>query len=668
MRLQSGTALRLSAGRRTQFATAALLLAVFPGAMQAQAPAQAQTPNEAQAAGTAAAAPTTDARKPAPAKQAKHDHEPSRGARRRAAKAYLEASKLFLAGKFEEARLGFEDAATLDPTNSSYQQAALIARNHEVTALLQTAAKDRLLGNLAGSRDALLRAYKLDPKNFEVSEHLDELGADVAQSERTLPYAGAQEKLGGPVKLEYTDAPHSFHIRSDERQIITRVFKAYGIEALMDQSVGTTSQRMDLGDASFEEATRALGMLTDTFYVPLDPHRVLVARDTPQNREQFTRLDLETVYLPGLSNDTMTTITNVARNVFQAQVVTPDASAGTLTLRAPQRNLDAFNATMHQLLDGSSQILLNVRMIQIVHTNQSNTGVVLPQAIQVFNVYAAEQAILSQNQALVQQIISSGLAAPGDTLAILGILLASGQISNPIFSNGFLLFGGGLTQSALSPSPTTINFNLNSSDTRELDDVVLRLGDSQPGTLKLGSRYPIETSSYSSLSGATPTIPGLNTAGLSGNLNSLLAQLNTSVPNIPQVQYEDLGLTLKVTPRVLRNDTVALSIDLTLDALSGGSINGLPILNNRAYSGDVMLRQGSAAVLAGDVDLSESRAISGTPGLSELPGMNYLSGINNQVNYATLMIVITPHVIRGTQAAGHSPMFRVVKTRSAAVQ
>jgi len=60
-----------------------------------------------------------------------------------------------------------------------------------------------------------------------------------------------------------------------------------------------------------------------------------------------------------------------------------------------------------------------------------------------------------------------------------------------------------------------------------------------------------------------------------------------------------------------------------------------------------------------ELDKSESRAISGTPGLSEIPGLNNLTGNDTQKNYATLLIVITPHVLRGTQAAGHSAMMRI---------
>lgn len=641
--------------------TAAVLLAVFPALVDAQAAGTAV--GQPQAAQTAPRGAGTEKTQPETAGKA--ERHVTGNERRRAAREYLKASKLFLAGNFEESRLGFEKAAALDPANSNYSQAAEVARNHEVAALLQASARDRMEHDQGSARAALLRAYDLDPKNFEVSEHLDELGADMARAEQPTLYSGVQGKLGPPVRLEYATDKHSFHIRAAERQAIEQVFRAFGVQATIDQSVGAQNVRLDLGDASFKEATRALAMATNTFFVPLDAHHVLVARDTAQNRQQFMRLSVETVYLPGLSSDTMTAVTNLAKNIFSADAVAPDPAGGKLTIRAPQLDLDAFNSTMRQLMDGSSQVMLNVKMIQVAHTHGLNTGVVPPQAITAFNVYAEEQSILNANQGLVQQIISSGLAAPGDTLAILGILLASGQVSSSLLSNGFALFGGGLTLSGLSPGPATANFALNSSDSRELDDVQLRLGDGQDGTLKLGTRYPIETSSYSGLSGSVPTIPGLNLPGNSGGLSSLLSQLSNNIPNIPQVQYQDLGLTLKVNPRVMRNGSVALSMDLKLDSLAGGSINGLPILSNRSYTGVVMLRQGGAAVIAGNLNESESRALSGTPGLSELPGMSNVTGKDVEQNYATLLIVITPHLVRGTQAAGHSPMFRVVSTRPA---
>jgi general secretion pathway protein D len=309
-------------------------------------------------------------------------------------------------------------------------------------------------------------------------------------------------------------------------------------------------------------------------------------------------------------------------------------------------------------------VLLDVRLIQIAHNNSRNTGITPPQQITAFNIYAEEQAILNQNQELVQQIISSGLASPGDTLAILGILLASGQVSSSIFQNGIALFGGGLTQSGFSPGPVSVNLNLNSSESRELDDVQLHLGDGEEGTIKNGSRYPIESSQYSNLGTSGINIPGLTTAGNSGALSSLLSQLNTGTQTIPQVQYQDLGLTFKARPRVIRNGDVALDMDLQISALGGASLNGLPILNNRSYTGKVTLKEGSGVVIVSQVDKEESRALSGLPGLTEIPGLNNITNTQAQRNYASLLIIVTPHVIRGTQPAGRSPMIRIERAQT----
>ena len=178
--------------------------------------------------------------------------------------------------------------------------------------------------------------------------------------------------------------------------------------------------------------------------------------------------------------------------------------------------------------------MLDVRLMQVAHTSTRNTGVQPPQSISAFNVYAEEQSILNANQSLVQQIISSGLASPGDTLAILGILLASGQVSSSLFSGGIALFGGGLTQSALSPSgPATLNFNLNSSDSRASRSHPAppgrRRSRNHQGRHALSRSRPRPTRACGNL----PNIPGLTGAGASGSLASLLSSLAGAVPTFP---------------------------------------------------------------------------------------------------------------------------------------
>jgi len=584
----------------------------------------------------------------------------SAGDRRRAAKLFLQGSKLFEKELFEQALADYRQAAMLDPSNPNYALSAELARSHAVTALLQSAVKDQNHSDAAAEREALARALALDPENAQVIEHLHELADQAAVTAPRDLYDDKTSGLGEAVTLAPTAGVHSFHIHADQRQAIQQIFKAFGLDATIDESVRTNLVRLDIDDATFDQASRVLSLMTNSFFVPVDAHRALVARDTPQNRLQFMRQSLETIYLPGLTQAELTDVGNVAKNVFEltSQQAAIEPAAGTITVRAPEKTLAAFNATIQDLIAGHNQVMLDVRLIQLAHTSGRDTGIQTPQTLTAFNVYAEEQSILNANQALVQEIISSGLAAPGDTLAILGILLASGQVSSSLFSNGVALFGGGLTLSGFSPGPITANLNLNSSDSRELEQMQLRLGDGDAGTVRSGTKYPIQTSSFSSLSGSIPSIPGLTSPGSSSALSSLLAGLN-SVPNIPQVQYQDLGLTLKATPKVMRNDDVALTIDLKIDALQGTSVNGNPVLDTRSYSGVVTLREGEGAVLISELDKQEMRAISGLPGLSEIPGLNNIAANDTQKSASTLVIVITPHVVRGTQSAGHTPMMRI---------
>jgi Flp pilus assembly secretin CpaC len=109
----------------------------------------------------------------------------------------------------------------------------------------------------------------------------------------------------------------------------------------------------------------------------------------------------------------------------------------------------------------------------------------------------------------------------------------------------------------------------------------------------------------------------------------------------------------------MRNGNVALTLEMKITALAGSSLNGVPVLNNRDYSGVVTLKEGAGVVVVSELDKNESRALSGLPGITEIPGLNNVTENATQKNYASLLIVITPHVVRGFQASGHSPMIQV---------
>jgi general secretion pathway protein D len=571
--------------------------------------------------------------------------QPSARQARLAQQSYLLGVRAMEKGDVDGAEKAFAKASKADPSNQEYSVDWQIARQHGITKLVQDADKARLMGHPELARAKLAEALALDPKNLEVSQHIDDLAnlTGAAPPEDTLTAT-----MAPAIELTPKAGKQSFHLKSSEQEVLRRVLEAYGLRVVADDSLATKTIRFDADDLDYAQAAHLVNLATNSFMVPLDPIRVLVAKDTKENRAKYERLSVETLRLPGLTTVEFSDMGNVAKNVLGVQQSAVQPASGTLTVRAPIGNLTALNRTFADLLDGKSEVLLDVKIYQVANTRTRVVGVQLPQTTTVFNVPSELNGVISGNQSLVQQIISSGLASAGDFAAIAAILIASGEVTSSILSQPFATFGNGLTLTGLATSGITGNLSLNMTDTRALDQIQLRLDDNAEGTIRSGTRYPIVTSSYSSIASSSVSIPGITSAGLSSILSGLgvnASSLSSAQP-IPQVQYQDLGLTLKVTPRIERDDDVSLKIDFKIEALQGSSLNGLPVLTNQSYTADIRLRNGASALVVGDLSRQESNAVSGIPGLTELPGFSALNNTTKEFDVSNLAILVTPHILR----------------------
>jgi len=571
---------------------------------------------------------------------------------RNAAKLYLKGVHLLEKQQLAEAWALLKQAAELEPENPAYIHTAEVARQGRLAQLVRQSTQQSLHGDGQGAVETLKEALEIDPKNEAALQRLNQLGDQESRiqigTQANLTMSPPTQVAAGPIVLEPSAGKHSFHLNTNQYQAIKEVFKAYGITVDIHDSVQNKQVRIEAENATFPQAMRLLSLMTNTFYEPLDPHRVIVARETRENRTQLQRLQMETVQLPGLTAAELTEVSNLARNVFDAQQSAAEPSTGTLTVRAPGKTLEAFNQTVTRLIQGRAQLDLDVKIIQVALVHNRETGTTFFQQTGVYNAYSEINSVIQQNQSAVQQIIAAGLV-PNDTtlnnqLTIIGILLAAGTLTGPPFNQGLIGFGNGITGSILAVSPATLTMTLNSSDTRELDDVHLSLADQEDGTIKTGERYPIESSSYSSVA-----IAAAATAGLSSQ-------------TIPQIQYEDLGLTLKATPKIMRSGDIALKFSLKIEALGGSSLNDIPVLDNRSMEGVLTLREGDTAVLLSDLTRQESRALSGLPGVSDIPGLQEISDIQKDQSYSRLLIMVTPSVTRETNQGSHSPIFMVDKS------
>jgi general secretion pathway protein D len=585
------------------------------------------------------------AQQPSPPVTAPPAGEPSARQIRTAEKAYAQGVRAMEKGDVDAAERAFAKAVKADPSNREYASDLQIASQHRVTKLVQDADKAKLMGQPDVARAKLAEALTEDPKNPDVSQHIYDL-AKLAST--ASPDGSLNATFAPPIQLTPKPGKQSFHFRSTEQEVLRRVLDAYGIRMVDDGSLGSKTVRFDADDVGYAQAAHLANLATNSFIVPLDPVRVLVAKDSKDNHEKYDRMSLETLYLPGLTASEFSDMSNLAKNVLGVQQVTVQPQRGTLTVRAPVATLNALNRTFADLLDGKSEVLLDVKVYEVANTRTRLVGVQLPQTTTVFNVESEVNSVISSNASLVQQIISSGLASAGDLTAIAAILIASGEVSSSILNTPFATFGNGITLTGLAPGSVTGNLSLNVTDTRSLNQVQIRLDDNAEGTIRSGTRYPITTSSYSSIAATSVSIPGITSAGLSGILGGLgisASSLSTATP-IPQVQYQDLGLIFKVTPRIERDDDVALKLDLKIQALQGSTLNGLPVLTNRSYTADIRLRNGASALVVGNLSRQESNAVSGTPGLSELPGFTALSSSTKEYDVSNLAILVTPHILR----------------------
>jgi type II secretory pathway component GspD/PulD (secretin) len=562
--------------------------------------------------------------------------------------AYLAGARLLDHNDLTGAEIQFDKAVKLNPSNSDYAMAYAVTHRRHITELVQESGKARLLGQNEKAETLLAEARLLDPQNNIVGQSVDPGALPKVFHPKIEPWIREGPAIAGPITLLPDPGSKSSHLRADEQDVIRQVFSEYGIRVTFDESVQHQNVRFDLDDSPYQQAVPILLGMTHLFAVPLDAKSVLVAKDTPENRQRLEHQLQETIYIPGMTNEQMDELGNVVRNVFDVKQLTVDKSAGTLVIRAPQETLTYVNLTLADLIDGGSEVMIELKLYAVDKTNQRNIGAQLPQQLGIYNVASAAQNLVTANQSIVNQAIAQGLIPAGSSnITIALALIASGLVKSTLLSNTIGFFGGGLTATGVTTNQNpAFNLALTASDTRALNDIQIRVGDRQPATFRIGERYPITTATYSTASPAqTSALAGVSINGVSAA--SLLNAAVGSPITIPQIQYEDLGLTLKATPVVQRSGAIKMHLDLKIEALTGGSVSNIPILNSQQFASDVTVDDGDTAVMVSSLTKSESASISGLPGIGELPGFQTATADRTTATDSSeLVLLITPHVTR----------------------
>ncbi len=131
----------------------------------------------------------------------------------------------------------------------------------------------------------------------------------------------------------------------------------------------------------------------------------------------------------------------------------------------------------------------------------------------------------------------------------------------------------------------------------------------------------------------------------------------------PDIKQEEIGLTIKVTPRINPDGTVVLDFEETFQNLGtpqevpGSGINGesskWPSPVTRKLSGSISVSDGQTVILGGLVTQTKTEEEGGIPLLKDLPWIGkYLFGYTSYSDKRDeLLVFLTPHVFKTSEEA-----------------
>jgi len=553
--------------------------------------------------------------------------------RQQARKAFQQGMKLEKDKQLDEAFVEFERAASLVPLDLQYVTLRELVRQqlvYEHTQRGNTAlAEGREIEALGEYRDVL----HLDPSNNFAQQQLNE-AIDHRSGGRRKPSVVEQSE---EIQIAPKDVQQSFHFRGDSRQLLTQVANAYGIVATIDDTVVSRHVRFDVDNVGFFLAMRLAGAVTKTFWAPLQEKQIIIATDSTEGHRLYDRMAMRTFYVPGVSTQQeLQDLTNVLRTVFEIKSVQSSPQNGTITVKASQNVLNAATEFIEGLGSSHPEVMLDVRIYEVSRTLIHNFGLQIPNQFNLYNIpigalgltLAGGQSI----QDLINQLIASGAINQANTSGIAALLAQLTGGNSSIFSQPLATFGGGLTLFGVSLGTLGAQLSMNEGQLRSLEHVTVRAAQGKDSTINLGSRYPIINASFA---------PIFNSAAISQAIGN-----NSFIAPVPSFSYEDLGVTMKVKPAVHGDTDVSLTVDLKVRSLTGTSINGVPILGNREYTGSINVKNEQSAVMAGYITTTEQRSMSGVPGLGQVPVLSRAVNTNTtEKDEDEMVIVVTPHII-----------------------
>jgi general secretion pathway protein D len=415
--------------------------------------------------------------------------------------------------------------------------------------------------------------------------------------------------LGGPVTLQpVSDDPLTLHMAQQDTEVVYQaICRAAGLNVIFDPEYVPKRIPVDLNDVSLEQALHIVGVLSGTFWKPVTSNTIFVAQNTRAKRTEVDDLAVQTFYLTNVSqqndaNEIMVAIRNLLDPGLKIYLV---ASQNALIIRGTPDELILAEKIINDLDRTKPEVVVDVAELEVSRSLERDIGITLPTSFGLTPQYSNANITTT----------STTTAAGGSSTTTSGLTLNT--LGNLNATNFAVTVGGG-----------TVNALLADSDTRILQNPRIRATDGQHSTLKIGSKIPIATGSYSAGTAITTASLGVQT----------------------QFTYLDVGVNIDMTPTVHYDGEISLKLKVEVSAQSNTvTISGVqePIISQRVADQVIQLKDGEPALLAGLMQVQDSKNVNGTPGLGELPILKYFFASTDKTQSSDdIVFLIIPHIVR----------------------
>ncbi len=125
-----------------------------------------------------------------------------------------------------------------------------------------------------------------------------------------------------------------------------------------------------------------------------------------------------------------------------------------------------------------------------------------------------------------------------------------------------------------------------------------------------------------------------------------------SASGATSVSFKKAVLSLAVTPQITPDDRVVMDLEVNKDSV-GGIFSGIPSINTRSVTTQVLVNNGDTVVLGGIYEQTTAKGESKVPLLGDIPLLGYLfKSTSKSEQKSELLIFVTPKILKESMSVG----------------